>query len=129
MILVDSNVIIDAHDRQSRFQASSAALIANAVGEEGAGVWLAALNVKYRDFRYVVPFIVQFGLYISPVGFSSNIVPEKWRAALRPQPNGRSDRRLPLGTLEGCNTVPAAEPRFIAAHSRLPACHRDLVLP
>jgi lipopolysaccharide transport system permease protein len=45
----------------------------------GAGIWLAALNVKYRDFRYVVPFIVQFGLYISPVGFSSNIVPEKWR--------------------------------------------------
>ncbi len=45
----------------------------------GAGVWLAALNVKYRDFRYVVPFLVQFGLYISPVGFSSNIVPEKWR--------------------------------------------------
>jgi lipopolysaccharide transport system permease protein len=45
----------------------------------GAGLWLAALNVKYRDFRYVVPFIVQIGLYISPVGFSSNIVPEKWR--------------------------------------------------
>ncbi|MEP0885058.1 ABC transporter permease [Trichocoleus sp. ST-U3] len=40
----------------------------------GAGLWLAALNVKYRDFRYVVPFLVQFGLYISPVGFSSNIV-------------------------------------------------------
>jgi lipopolysaccharide transport system permease protein len=45
----------------------------------GAGLWIAALNVKYRDFRYVVPFIVQFGLYISPVGFSSSIVPEKWR--------------------------------------------------
>jgi lipopolysaccharide transport system permease protein len=45
----------------------------------GAGLWLAALNVKYRDFRYIVPFLVQFGLYISPVGFSSNIVPEKWR--------------------------------------------------
>ncbi|HAX78861.1 MAG TPA: phosphate ABC transporter permease, partial [Cyanobacteria bacterium UBA11372] len=45
----------------------------------GAGLWLAALNVKYRDFRYIVPFIVQFGLYISPVGFSSNIVPQKWR--------------------------------------------------
>ncbi len=45
----------------------------------GAGLWLAALNVKYRDFRYVVPFILQFGLYISPVGFSSTIVPEKWR--------------------------------------------------
>jgi lipopolysaccharide transport system permease protein len=44
----------------------------------GAGLWLAALNVKYRDFRYIVPFIVQFGLYISPVGFSSSIVPEAW---------------------------------------------------
>jgi lipopolysaccharide transport system permease protein len=45
----------------------------------GAGLWLCALNVEYRDFRYIVPFIVQFGLYISPVGFSSSIVPEKWR--------------------------------------------------
>jgi lipopolysaccharide transport system permease protein len=45
----------------------------------GAGLWLAALNVEYRDFRYVVPFIVQFGLYLSPVGFSSSIVPENWR--------------------------------------------------
>ncbi|UBF27349.1 ABC transporter permease [Kovacikia minuta CCNUW1] len=45
----------------------------------GTGLWLAALNVKYRDFRYIVPFIVQFGTYISPVGFQSNIVPEKWR--------------------------------------------------
>ncbi len=45
----------------------------------GAGLWLCSLNVKYRDFRYIVPFVVQFGLYISPVGFSSNIVPEEWR--------------------------------------------------
>ncbi|MEO7934290.1 MAG: ABC transporter permease [Chthoniobacterales bacterium] len=45
----------------------------------GAGIWLAALNVEYRDFRYVIPFIVQFGLYVSPVGFSSIVVPEKWR--------------------------------------------------
>jgi len=45
----------------------------------GGGLWLAALNVKYRDFRYIVPFIVQFGLYISPVGFSSSIVPKEWR--------------------------------------------------
>jgi lipopolysaccharide transport system permease protein len=45
----------------------------------GAGLWIAALNVKYRDFRYIVPFVVQFGLYVSPVGFSSSIVPEKWR--------------------------------------------------
>jgi lipopolysaccharide transport system permease protein len=45
----------------------------------GAGLWLASLNVQYRDFRFIVPFIVQFGLYISPVGFSSSIVPEQWR--------------------------------------------------
>ena len=44
----------------------------------GVGLWLCALNVEYRDFRYIVPFIVQFGLYISPVGFSSTIVPHKW---------------------------------------------------
>src|SRR5438270_299912 len=54
---------------------TSMALLASA----GAGTWLAALNVKYRDFRYVVPFLVQFGLYVSPVGFSSSRVPEKWR--------------------------------------------------
>jgi len=45
----------------------------------GVGLWIAALNVQYRDFRYVVPFLVQFGLYISPVGFSSSIVPKQWR--------------------------------------------------
>ncbi len=45
----------------------------------GAGLWLAALTVEYRDFRIVVPFIVQFGLYISPVGFSSKIVPQQWQ--------------------------------------------------
>jgi len=45
----------------------------------GTGLWISALNVKYRDFRYVVPFIVQLGLYISPVGFSSSVVPDNWR--------------------------------------------------
>ncbi len=49
------------------------------VAAMGFGLWLAALNVKYRDFRYIVPFIVQFGLYISPVGFSSAVIPEQWR--------------------------------------------------
>jgi lipopolysaccharide transport system permease protein len=42
-------------------------------------IWIAALNVRYRDFRYIIPFIVQFGLYVSPVGFSSDVVPEQWR--------------------------------------------------
>ena len=45
----------------------------------GPSLWITALNVKYRDFRYVIPFIVQFGLYVSPVGFSSSVVPEEWR--------------------------------------------------
>jgi lipopolysaccharide transport system permease protein len=45
----------------------------------GAGLLFASLNVKYRDFRFIVPFITQIGLYISPVGFSSNIVPEQYR--------------------------------------------------
>lgn len=45
----------------------------------GTGLYLTALNVKYRDFRYIIPFIVQFGLYITPVGFSSSIIDEKYR--------------------------------------------------
>jgi lipopolysaccharide transport system permease protein len=45
----------------------------------GPSLWFAALNVRYRDFRYVIPFIVQFGLYVTPVGFSSSVIPEEWR--------------------------------------------------
>jgi lipopolysaccharide transport system permease protein len=45
----------------------------------GPALWTTAVTVKYRDFRYVIPFIVQFGLYVSPVGFSSSVVPEQWR--------------------------------------------------
>lgn len=45
----------------------------------GAGLWISALMVRYRDFRFIVPFIVQFGLYLSPVGFSSTLIPEKFR--------------------------------------------------
>jgi lipopolysaccharide transport system permease protein len=54
-------------------------LIIAFIASFGAGLYLTTLNVKYRDFRYIVPFIVQFGLYVSPVGFSSSVVPEKWR--------------------------------------------------
>jgi lipopolysaccharide transport system permease protein len=45
----------------------------------GPAVWVAAIVVKYRDFRFVVPFVLQFGLYVSPVGFPSSVVPERWR--------------------------------------------------
>jgi lipopolysaccharide transport system permease protein len=45
----------------------------------GPGLWITALNVKYRDFQHIIPFVVQFGMYVSPVGYSSSIIPEKWR--------------------------------------------------
>lgn len=45
----------------------------------GIGLFITTLNVKYRDFRYVIPFFVQFGLYVSPVGFSSSVIPEQYR--------------------------------------------------
>jgi lipopolysaccharide transport system permease protein len=44
----------------------------------GIGLWLCALNVEYRDFRYIVPFIVQFGFFLSPVGYSTAQVPQIW---------------------------------------------------
>jgi lipopolysaccharide transport system permease protein len=52
----------------------------------GLGLLLAALNVKYRDFRYVVPFIVQFGVFISPIAFTTANVPERWRAVYAMNP-------------------------------------------
>jgi len=52
----------------------------------GAGLGFAALNARYRDFRYVVPFVVQLGTYLSPVGFSSAVVPEHWRLAFALNP-------------------------------------------
>lgn len=45
----------------------------------GPALLITALNVKYRDFRYIIPFIVQIGLYVSPVGFSSAVIPDQWR--------------------------------------------------
>ena len=52
----------------------------------GAGLLLAALNVEYRDFRYIVPFIVQFGLFVSPIAFETSAVPERWRLPLSLNP-------------------------------------------
>jgi len=74
----------------------------------GPALWITALNVKYRDFRYVIPFIVQLGLYVSPVGFSSQVVPDQWRLLYSLNPmvgvidgfrwcilGGQSELRLP----------------------------------
>ena len=81
----------------------------------GSSLWITALNVKYRDFRYVIPFILQFGLYISPVGFSSAVVPEQWRLIYSLNPmvgvidgfrwcilGGQSDLYLPGVTVSIC---------------------------
>ena len=54
-------------------------LALTAAAQESPLPGTTALTVKYRDFRYIIPFIVQFGLYVSPVGFSSSVVPEQWR--------------------------------------------------
>lgn len=54
-------------------------LVLACVASFGPALWIASLNVKYRDLRFVTPFLIQFGLYLSPVGFSSDIIPEQWR--------------------------------------------------
>ena len=83
----------------------------------GPSLWITALNVKYRDFRYIIPFILQFGLYVSPVGFSSGVVPEQWRLLYSLNPmvgvidgfrwcilNGQSQLYLPSLALSVCVT-------------------------
>ena len=67
------------HVPDGRIVALPAFFLLAALAALGSGLWLCSLNVKYRDFQYVVPFVVQFGLYVSPVGFSSALVPEQWR--------------------------------------------------
>jgi lipopolysaccharide transport system permease protein len=49
------------------------------VASFSVGLWVAALMVEYRDFRFIIPFVVQFGLYLSPVGFQSGVVPDRYR--------------------------------------------------
>ena len=71
-------------DWRIAFLPAFAALAAAAV--IGPGLLIAALNVKYRDFRYIVPFVLQLGLYISPVAYSSALVPERWRLAYSVNP-------------------------------------------
>jgi lipopolysaccharide transport system permease protein len=78
----------------------------------GPGLLITALNVRYRDFRYIVPFIVQMGLYISPVGFSSSIVPNEYRFLYSLNPM--------VGVIDGfrwsiCGTGSLYWPSFFAA--------------
>ncbi len=49
------------------------------LGSVGLGIWCAAINVRYRDIRFIVPIVIQLGLYVTPVGFSSQLVPDQWK--------------------------------------------------
>ena len=71
----------------------------------GAGLWISALMVRYRDFRIIVPFVVQFGLYVSPVGFSSKAVPEQWRLIYSINPMAGVIDGFRWAILGGDNTV------------------------
>lgn len=62
-----------------RVLALPAFLLLASMASLGLGYWMSALNAKYRDFRHLVPFMIQFGFYMSPVGFSSEVVPDRWR--------------------------------------------------
>jgi lipopolysaccharide transport system permease protein len=67
-----------------------------AIAFVGPALWITALNLKYRDFRLVIPFIVLLGLYVSPLGFSSHIVLPCVPGPLRAEPDPGSHRRRPL---------------------------------
>jgi lipopolysaccharide transport system permease protein len=62
-----------------RLLAAPALALLAAAAAFAPGIWLAALNVRYRDVRYVIPFLVQIWLFVTPVVYSSSLVPERWR--------------------------------------------------
>lgn len=72
-------MIVLQHPPSLRLLALPPLILLAVLAALGAGIWMAAMNVRYRDFRYIVPFIVQLGLYVSPVGFPSSVVPDEWR--------------------------------------------------
>lgn len=73
----------------------------------GLGFWLSALSAKYRDFRIVVPFLVQLGFYLSPVGFSTSVVPAQWRMLF--------DLNPMVGLIDGVRWTLLSEASFPAA--------------
>jgi hypothetical protein len=100
----------------------------------GSGLLIAALNVKYRDFRYIMPFIVQFGLYVSPVAFSSRTstpatASRKREVRLRAESHGGRDRWVPLvHPWWPDHLVPARIPH-VHRHQRAAADRRHPLLP
>ena len=99
----------------------------------GPGLWITALNVKYRDFRYVVPFLVQFGLYVSPVGYSSAVIRQRFGDGLfllySLNPMVARDRRFPLGDPGRRGSDLLARLPALAAGGRAIHGPRNQVLP
>ena len=95
----------------------------------GVGLWFAALTAEYRDFRFIAGFIVQLGLYISPVGFSSSVVPEQLASALFPEPAGRRHRWLPLGDPARHAGSVLARTGDVGRDRIRAACERTVVFP
>ena len=88
----------------------------------GVGTFLSALNVAYRDFRYVIPFMVQFWMFATPVVYPASLVPEGWRWLLYLNPMAGLDRRLPLGLSRPTLRRPCAGP--LAWRGARPLPHR-----
>ena len=114
-------VILLAHDALLRHRAhrrrGPAALI-SAVGRRDrarVGLWLSALNVKYRDVRYTIPFLTQFWMFATPVAYPSSLVPARLARALRTEPHGRGRRRIPLGA---ARQIPCARPAAVGLDRR-----------
>lgn len=105
----------------------------------GPGLWITALNVKYRDFRYVIPFLVQFGLYISPVGFSANLIPKEWSLLYSMNPMvgviggfrwailGDQNAFDPISMLVGCVVIACFLWFGISSFRRLERSFADLI--
>ena len=88
----------------------------------GLGLLLAALNVEYRDFRYIVPFIVQFGLFISPIAFTTANVPGALADAVRAQSDGGHHRRLPVVDPRRPAAARARGDRAVGGRHRVRCC-------
>jgi lipopolysaccharide transport system permease protein len=88
----------------------------------GPSLWITALNVKYRYFWYLIPFIVQFGLYVSPAGFSSSVVPEQWRLLYSLNPM--------VSVIDGFRwcILGGQSPLYLPGLGYGPCCHRIICL-
>lgn len=86
----------------------------------GLGLWVASLNVRFRDFRFLVPFLMQLGLYMSPVGFSTTIIPQQWRFLYSMNPM--------VGVIDGFRWALFGSAHDFSWHSLIFSCSFSLFL-